>query len=73
MSRTITAKLITAKRQVTTQWQACCKHDNVAHDSKFVVFSKDNPHQAAYQRAMSKLLRLLAEHATPASRLVAGV
>jgi hypothetical protein len=72
MARTLTAKLFTAKRQVKHQWEACCKHDNVAYNSNFVVFSNDNPHQAAYQKAMSKLLRLLAA-STPASRHVAGV
>ena len=72
MARTLTAKLFTAKRQVTRTWEACCKHDNVAFDSKFVIFSKDNPFQAAHQKAMTKLLRLLAA-STPASRHVAGV
>lgn len=64
MARTLNAKIVTAKRQIDRLWKLCCKHDNVEPSGMFVVFSKSNPHQPAYQKAMSKLLRLLEQKAT---------
>ena len=64
MARTLNAKIVTAKRQIDRLWKLCCQADNVEPSSMFVVFSKSNPHQASYQKAMSKLLRLLEAKAT---------
>jgi hypothetical protein len=36
-------------------WQKACKYDNIPVNSKFVIFSKDNPFMAEYNQAVATL------------------
>lgn len=51
---------IAARLEVSRLWRHCCEHDGIPTDSKFVVFSNDNPELAEYNEAMGRLLKLRA-------------
>lgn len=41
----------TLEGQMRMWWVKACQWEGVAPQSKFVVFSSENPHQAAYDQA----------------------
>jgi hypothetical protein len=40
-------------------WAKACEYDNIPADSKFVVFSNDNPYVADYNRAVGIMHRAI--------------
>jgi hypothetical protein len=43
--------------EVKELWRKACEWEKIPPDSKFVVFSENNPYMPAYREAMTKLLR----------------
>lgn len=37
-------------------WEKCCEYDNIPKDSKFVVFSKNNPYEYFYEKAFNEYM-----------------
>lgn len=40
-------------------WDKACEHDKIVPTERFVVFSDDNPHVSAYNRAIGRYLKLI--------------
>lgn len=55
------AKLEKAVAEVNRLWAKMCATDNVSVDSKFVVFSPNNPISLEYNKAVKKLFALRRE------------
>jgi hypothetical protein len=41
---------------VKAAWDKACEHDKIDPKASFVVFSKTNPYEAFYQKAMAEYL-----------------
>lgn len=44
---------VRTKRLLKALWIKACRHDNIPIDSKFVVFSNDNPHIARQNKVFA--------------------
>ena len=51
-------KLNALKLDIQDSWRVACHHDGIAPDSKFVVFSNDNPAAIRYNNLMLEFLNL---------------
>ena len=47
-----------AEEETKALWTAACDHDGIPADSRFVVWSDNNPYAASYNSAMGRLLEL---------------
>ncbi|MBD3263787.1 MAG: hypothetical protein GF375_01640, partial [Candidatus Omnitrophica bacterium] len=47
--------------QVKELWKKACEYEGIPVDSKFVIFSKDNPYNEAYNRAMTQYMKVKKE------------
>ena len=48
----------TLSESVASLWTAACGYDGIPADSRFVVWSDNNPYAASYNSAMGRLLEL---------------
>jgi hypothetical protein len=44
-------------------WEKACDHDQIPHDTKFAVFSDDNPFMPFYNRALTQYQDARAQYA----------
>jgi len=49
--------LIAAKAECDRLWRLCCIADGIGTDSKFIVFSDENPYTVEYNEAAAKFLQ----------------
>ena len=55
----------TLRGRMRLLWVKACHWDNIAPQCKFVVFSRENPHQAEYDKAMRAYQEHLASKKKP--------
>ena len=51
-------KLMKAKLEVRRLWLLACEHDEIPPHEKFVVFSRNNPYDKPYNKAVDKVIKL---------------
>ena len=58
MNRKEADQLNAMKRDIRDSWTVACNHDGIAPDSKFVVFSDDNPAAKRHNELMGEYFKL---------------
>jgi len=47
---------------VKSAWNSACEHEQIPTDSKFVVFSDDNPFSPFYDKAVRQLMEMMEQY-----------
>ena len=55
LNRKVRRHIAGLKATASELWKRCCEHENIPTDSKFVVFSDDNPFVSLYNQAVGQL------------------